>query len=66
VGREQIATAIQRNTIQILRKILNMQVTLMSRITWGVVVYSALQKRYFLLDFPVIAGKVFWKGGGDY
>jgi hypothetical protein len=32
----------------------------------GVVVYCALQKKYFLSDFPVIAEKVSWKGGGDY
>jgi hypothetical protein len=32
---EGILTAIPRNTIQILRKIPNVQVTLMSRITWG-------------------------------
>jgi hypothetical protein len=31
-----------------------------------VVVYSALQKRYILPDFPVIVEKVLWKGGGDY
>jgi hypothetical protein len=30
-----------------------------------VVVYSALQKSYFLLDFSIIEEKVFWKGGGD-
>jgi hypothetical protein len=27
-----------------------------------VIVYLALQKWYFLPDFPVIAEKVFWKG----
>jgi hypothetical protein len=31
-----------------------------------VVVYSALQKGYFLLDFPVIVEKLFWKGGEHY
>jgi hypothetical protein len=61
-----ILIAIQRNTIRILRKIPNAQVTLMSGITWGAVVYSASQKRHFLPDFPVIAGKDFWKDGGDY
>jgi hypothetical protein len=29
----------------------------------GVVVYSALQKRYFLPDFPIIAEKVFGRVG---
>jgi hypothetical protein len=66
VRGEGILTAVQRNFIQILRKIPNVQVTLMSGITWGLVVYFALQKIYFLSDFPVIAEKVFWKGGGDY
>jgi hypothetical protein len=33
---------------------------------FGVVVYSALQKRYFFPDFSVIAKKVYWKGGGDH
>jgi hypothetical protein len=66
VRGEGILTAIQRNTIRILRKIPNAKVALMSGITWRVVVYSALQKSYFLPDFSVIAEKVFWKGGGDY
>jgi hypothetical protein len=47
--------------IRFLRKIPNSQVTLMSGITWGVVIYSALQNRCFLPDLPVIAEKVFWK-----
>jgi hypothetical protein len=66
VRGEWILTAVQRNIIQVLRKIPNAQVTLMSGITWGVVVYFALQKRYYLSDFPVIAEIVFWKGGKDY
>jgi hypothetical protein len=63
VRGEGILTAIQRNTIRILRNIPNAQVILMSGTAWGVVVYSSLQKRheYFLPDFPVIAEKVFWK-----
>jgi hypothetical protein len=56
---EKILTAIQRNTIRILRKIPNAQATLMSEITWGYVVYSALQKRYFFPDFPIITEKFF-------
>jgi hypothetical protein len=31
----------------------------------GVVLYSGLQERYFLPDFPVIAGKKLWKAGAD-
>jgi hypothetical protein len=35
VREEGVLTAIQRNTIRILRKIPNVQVTLISKITWG-------------------------------
>jgi hypothetical protein len=37
----------------------------MSAITWGVVVYSPLEKRYFLPDFSIIAENVFSKGAED-
>jgi hypothetical protein len=62
--REGILTAIQGDTIQILRKIPNLQVTVMNRIGGGLV-YSVFRKRYFFPDCPIIAEKVFWKGGGD-
>jgi hypothetical protein len=47
-----------KNTIRMLRKIPNAQVTLTRGITWGLQL-TLLKKRYFLPDFPVIAEEVF-------
>jgi hypothetical protein len=58
VRGEEVLIAIRRNSIRILEK--------KPKSNERVVVYSALQKRYFLPDFSVIADKVFLKGGRDY
>jgi hypothetical protein len=61
---EGILTAIQRTAIRILRKMPNAQATLTSGITCGM--QFTLLYRGGISDFPVIAEKVFWKGGVDY
>jgi hypothetical protein len=66
VRGEGILTRVRSNTIRIFRRIPQSAGHTNERNYVGVVVYSALQKRYFLPDFPVIAEKVFWKGGGNY
>jgi hypothetical protein len=63
VRGEGILTAIQRNTIIILKKTPQCTGHTIKRNYLGVVVYSALQKGHFLPDIPVIAEKVLWNGG---
>jgi hypothetical protein len=55
VRGEGILTAIQRNIIRIHKKNPQRAVYTNERNYLGAVVYSALQKRYFLPDFPIIA-----------
>jgi hypothetical protein len=58
-----ILIAIQRNTIEILRKIPNAQITL-SRITWELQ-FTPLYRRDISFRISPSGQKVFWKGGGD-